>query len=284
MNIQNVAVLGAGTMGRGIAQWFAQIGCNVYLSDLQEEAVTTSLNRIQQQWQKLAERKKFSPEEIQTFENHLHKGGKDRTPWKKLDLVIEAVVEDLAIKTKLFQSLPPSLSCILASNTSSLSIGKLAASLPPSHRTHLLGLHFFNPAPIMKLVEVVAGPESDLKMCEELAAWFRQKNKIPALCQDQPGFIVNRVARNFYGEALRVVGHNQEKNCHKIDEIMRAVGGFRMGPFELMDLIGVDVNYHVTCSIWEAFDRHPRFEPHPLQKELVARGHLGKKSGKGFYS
>ena len=210
---------------------------------------------------------------------------RSRHPWGELDLVIEAVVEDAAVKTKLFQSLPlpPDSSCIIASNTSSLSIGTLAEGLSPSRRTRFLGLHFFNPAPVMKLVEVVAGPESDVKMCEDVAKWFREKKKVPALCQDRPGFIVNRVARNFYGEALRLVGDGREERCREVDGVLRDVGGFRMGPFELMDLIGVDVNYQVTCSIWEAFDRHPRFEPHPLQKSLVEQGRLGKKSSGGFY-
>ena len=136
----------------------------------------------------------------------------------------------------------------------------------------------------MKLVEVVAGSSSDPKMCQDMAQWLQEMKKVPALCRDKPGFIVNRVARNFYGEALRIAGGGREEDLREVDEIMKKVGGFPMGPFELMDLIGVDVNYQVTCSVWESFDRHPRFEPHPLQRSLVERGRWGKKTGGGFYS
>ena len=228
----------------------------------------------------------FTSDDILSFESNLREGGEGKTPWNDLDLVIEAVVEDLGVKSELFRLLPLASDspCILASNTSSIPIGKLAESLPPSRRARFLGLHFFNPAPVMKLVEVVAGSESDVNVCEALAGWFRDKKKIPALCRDRPGFIVNRVARNFYGEALRIAENGEEGSLREVDEVVKTVGGFPMGPFELMDLIGVDVNYQVTCSLWEAFNRHPRFEPHPLQGDLVERGRLGKKTGGGFYS
>ena len=286
LEVGKAVVMGAGTMGQGIAQWLAQVGVEVYLSDIREEAVHSGLASIQGRWSRLVEKKRFSPEDVQGFHKNLRAGGEGEIPWDGLDIVIEAVVEDLAVKTELFRSLPlPTESpCIIASNTSSLSIARLAEGLPSSRRHRFLGLHFFNPAPVMKLVEVVAGPSSDSNMCQDIAHWLRKMNKVPALCRDKPGFIVNRVARNFYGEALRIGGEGKEEDCREVDEIMKKVGGFRMGPFELMDLIGIDVNYQVTCSVWEAFDRHPRFAPHPLQRKLVEQGRWGKKTGGGFYS
>ena len=272
-------------MGKGIAQWLAQVGVEVYLSDVREEAAEGGRASIEQKWQKLVGRKIFGEDDISAFRSRLHIGGADKNPWEELDMVIEAVVEDLEVKSELLGSLPlrSDSPCLVASNTSSIPIARLAEALPPFRRTRFLGLHFFNPAPVMKLVEVVAGPESDLEMCENIAKWFRKKNKIPALCRDKPGFIVNRVARNFYGEALRIVGEGKEENLREVDEVVKRVGGFPMGPFELMDLIGVDVNYQVTRSLWEAFGRHPRFEPHALQGDLVEKGRLGKKTGGGFY-
>ena len=286
LEVHKVAVIGAGTMGWGIAQWLAQVGIKVYLSDIQEDVVQRSRELIERRWEKLVGRKVFSQEDVSAFGHNLHTGGEGTIPWDELDLVIEAVVESLEVKSKLFKSLPiePDSRCIVASNTSSIPIGKLAESLPPSRRAYFLGLHFFNPAPVMKLVEVVAGAESDLEICEGLARWFREKKKIPAFCRDKPGFIVNRVARNFYGEALKIAGDGKEESFREVDEVVKNVGGFPMGPFELMDLIGIDVNYQVTCSLWEAFDRHPRFEPHPLQRDLVEKGRWGKKTQGGFYS
>ena len=284
--IQKAAVIGAGTMGRGIAQWLTQMGVEVYLSDIQEGLAQKSREIVEQQWQKLVGRNIFDEAQAKNFQSKLHIGEEGKIPWEGLDLVIEAVVENLEIKSELLRSLPPNLSshCIIASNTSSIPIGKLAVSLSSSRRAYFLGLHFFNPAPVMKLVEVVAGPESDLAICRNIAEWFKNKKKIPALCRDKPGFIVNRVARNFYGEALRIADEGKEENFREVDEVIKKVGGFRMGPFELMDLIGIDINYQVTCSLWEAFEYHPRFEPHPLQRNLVEKGYLGKKTERGFYS
>ena len=284
--IQKAAVIGAGTMGRGIAQWLAQVGVEVYLSDVREDTARASREAIGERWNKLVERKIFDGEQILTFQSRLHVGVEKETPWNELDLVIEAVVEHLKVKSELLQSLPlnKNSDCIVASNTSSIPIDRLAESLPSSQRARFLGLHFFNPAPVMKLVEVVAGSESNWEMCKSMSEWFREKKKVPALCKDRPGFIVNRVARNFYGEALRIVGEGEEESLREVDKVIKAVGGFPMGPFELMDLIGVDVNYHVTCSLWKAFECHPRFEPHSLQKKLVEQGRWGKKTGGGFYS
>ena len=286
LEVGKAVVMGAGTMGQGIAQWLAQVGVEVYLSDICEETVRSGIGSIEERWERLVVKKRFSSEDVESFRANLCAVDENRIPWDELDIVIEAVVEDVAVKSSLFRSLPlPSESlCIIASNTSSLSIGKLAQALPPSHRARFLGLHFFNPAPIMKLVEVVAGPASDPEICQNMALWLRKMKKIPAICRDRPGFIVNRVARNFYGEALRMVGERGEESLREVDRVMKEVGGFPMGPFELMDLIGIDVNYQVTCSVWEAFDHHPRFEPHPLQRKLVEEGRFGKKTGGGFYS
>src|SRR5690606_33850030 len=152
-----------------------------------------------------------------------------------------------------------------------------------ARKARFLGLHFFNPAPIMKLVEVIKGEQSDATLCQDLYRWFDEKGKKPALCKDSPGFIVNRVARNFYGEPLRIVEEDDQEKMKDVDRVLKEVGGFRMGPFELMDLIGIDVNYSVTCSVWNAYQQEPRFAPHALQKKMVDEGRLGRKSKRGFY-
>jgi 3-hydroxybutyryl-CoA dehydrogenase len=150
-------------------------------------------------------------------------------------------------------------------------------------KSRFIGLHFFNPATIMKLVELIKGEQTDSQLCEELYSWFDAKGKKPALCKDSPGFIVNRVARNFYGEPLRIVEEDNEEKMKEVDHILKEVGGFKMGPFELMDLIGIDINYSVTCSVWEAYGKEPRFTPHHLQKKMVNENRLGRKTKHGFY-
>jgi 3-hydroxybutyryl-CoA dehydrogenase len=172
---------------------------------------------------------------------------------------------------------------IFASNTSSIPITDIASELPISRAQKFLGLHFFNPATIMLLVEVIKGERTDEKLCQDLYDWFEEKGKKPARCKDSPGFIVNRVARNFYGEPLRIAETEDESKFKEIDFILKEVGGFKMGPFELMDLIGIDVNYSVTCSVWKAFNKEPRFAPHSLQKKMVDEKRFGRKSRKGFY-
>jgi 3-hydroxybutyryl-CoA dehydrogenase len=205
---------------------------------------------------------------------------------KDTTLVIEAIIENLAIKKTLFATLDKHFSSetIFASNTSSFPITHLAQAVSPSRQARFVGLHFFNPATLMKLVEVIKGQATQPGPAEELYNWFAEQKKEPALCADTPGFIVNRVARSFYGEALRIVENENEAHCKEVDFLMREVGGFKMGPFELMDLIGVDINYSVTCSVWEALGKNARFTPHHLQKKMVDLGRFGKKTKRGFYS
>ena len=201
------------------------------------------------------------------------------------DLVIEAIVEDINIKKSLFLSLDQQMNkeSLFASNTSSFPITQLAQSLSEQRKKQFLGLHFFNPAPIMKLVEVICGLETDPLLAKNLSQWFQEKKKIACECSDSPGFIVNRVARNFYGESLRAAETYDINKCREIDTVMKEVGGFKMGPFELMDLIGIDINLSVTESVYQAFFHEARFKPHRLQRDMVMAGRLGKKTLKGFY-
>ena len=281
-----VAVLGAGTMGRGIAQWFAQVGVHTQLTDASPEVCSRALERIFESWERLCSKGKFSSEQIEQFRSNL-KAVKISEFDKKSDLVIEAIVENLEIKRSVFQKLDAHFESktVFASNTSSLSLTQMSEAVSPSRKKRFLGLHFFNPATIMKLVEVVQTPGVDEKLTGEIADWFLERGKKPALCRDHPGFIVNRLARHYYGEALRIVEREDPELIQTTDQTLRQVGGFPMGPFELMDFIGIDINYTATESVWRAFDQHPRFAPHPLQKSMLDQGRTGRKSDKGgFYA
>jgi 3-hydroxybutyryl-CoA dehydrogenase len=276
-----VAVVGAGTMGVGIAQVAAAAGHRVLLYDAEQGALSRATERIAGALARAIERKRLTPDE------------RDRTlgrikPAQSLDtlapagLVIEAIAEDLAAKVRLFETLEvvcPS-EAIFASNTSSLSITALAAALKHSER--MVGMHFFNPAPAMALVEVVRGLASAPEVVETVRATAVAWGKTPVVCRSTPGFIVNRVARPFYGEALRALTEGAA-DAATIDAVMRAAGGFRMGPFELIDLIGLDVNLAVSRSIHAACSGDPRYTPSLLQQELVEAGRLGQKCGRGFY-
>ncbi len=285
--IKYALVIGAGTMGKGIAQWLAQSGVRVSLCDLRGEVATDAQKDIELSWQKLVQKNKFTKEQIDQMGERLNAcavsdiDGTDDAP----DLIIEAIVESLEAKNKLFADLDASMpeKTIFASNTSSIPIARLALAVTPKRRERFLGLHFFNPAPIMKLVEIIKGPGTKSELLSHLYLWFQSKDKKPAICADSPGFIVNRVARNFYGESFRIIRHEHPGKVRAIDEVMRKCGGFKMGPFELMDLIGIDVNYDVTQSVWKDFFLEPRFAPHPLQRKMVESGRLGKKSKQGFY-
>ena len=283
-NINKLAVIGAGTMGQGIATWFVQQGVFVELVDTSLNLAQKSQSLIFSLWDKLEKKGKFTSSDIETFKKNLEVRLLEDISFD-CDLVIEAIVEDIEIKKNLFTKLDKLLSesSIIASNTSSFPIFNLSEHLSLLRKERFVGLHFFNPAPLMKLVEVIC-PTCVLKeIVDGLSNWFTSKGKKPAVCQDRPGFIVNRIARNFYGEALRIAGKDDQKRYRKIDTVLKEVGGFRMGPFELMDLIGIDVNLDVTRSVWNAFDEVPRFAPHFLQKEMVEKGRLGKKTGRGFY-
>jgi 3-hydroxybutyryl-CoA dehydrogenase len=284
MNLQRIVVIGAGTMGSGIAQWFTQQMCSVELVDNSEEQLKKALNSIHQSWDKLVEKEKLTSCKAEQMKKLLEIKSLGQVS-KNADLVVEAIIENLDIKKSLFQSLDEYFSphTILSSNTSSFPIHLMAEAVSNERKKRFLGLHFFNPATIMKLVEVIKGKDTEPALCQDLYQWFDSKDKKPALCKDSPGFIVNRVARNFYGEPLRIVETDDEAKMKEIDRILKEVGGFKMGPFELMDLIGIDINYSVTCSVWDAYNKEPRFAPHKLQKQMVDEKRFGRKSKRGFY-
>ena len=282
MNLQKIVIIGAGTMGSGIAQWFTQQNCSVELVDNSIDQLQRALASIHASWDKLQEKGKITnSQELKKLLTIKSLG--EVAP--DTDLVIEAIIENLEIKKDLFKKLDDYFlpHTILSSNTSSFPIQLMAEAVSKERRKKFLGLHFFNPATIMKLVEVIRAQETDENLCHDLYRWFDTKDKKPAMCKDSPGFIVNRVARNFYGEPLRIVETDEVERMKEVDHILREVGGFKMGPFELMDLIGIDVNYSVTCSVWEAYNQEPRFAPHPLQKKMVDEKRFGRKSKRGYY-
>ena len=237
-----------------------------------------------QSWDRLQQKGKFRAGQVEQFKSSLKLLPKPLFQ-KECDLFIEAIVEEAHLKEECFKKMDTYFEekTIFASNTSSLSINALAAKLGPKRRERFLGLHFFNPAPLMKLVEVIPNKKTCSHLVEGLEQWFQSKGKKTARCADYPGFIVNRIARNYYGEPLRIVEQNDLPRIRETDRILKEVGGFPMGPFELMDLIGLDINYKATQTIWEAFDKAPRFAPHPLQKEKIDAGQLGRKTKGGFY-
>ncbi len=278
----SVGVVGTGTMGSGIAQVAAMHGHTVLLYDIDAAAISRGIEAIERGLQKIEEKGKIDPAEARSILGRIHRtstlGELART-----NIVIEAAVEDLAIKRAVIRELSRTASphLLFASNTSSLSISSIAAgSVRPEN---IIGMHFFNPAPVMPLVEIVRGAGTSEETTASALAFCRGLGKTAVVCADTPGFIVNRVARPFYGEALRLMGEGIAR-FEEIDRIMREAGGFRMGPFELMDLIGIDVNFAVTQSVYEQFSREPRFQPHPIQRRMVEAGTLGRKSGKGFYT
>ncbi|EQC43822.1 3-hydroxyacyl-CoA dehydrogenase NAD-binding domain-containing protein [Bacteriovorax sp. Seq25_V] len=285
MEINKVLIIGAGTMGRGIAQWFAQQGVIVELTDAVSEMAIKSQKMIADSLNTLKAKGKFTEAQVTATLNNLKVVDLENYSTDS-DLVIEAIIEDLKIKTDLFLKLDKTMSkhTVLASNTSSIPITTLARNLSKGRQEKTLGLHFFNPATIMKLVEIIETPWSSKELANNLKTWFAAQGKKPAICKDYPGFIVNRVARNFYGEAFQVLESYDQDKIKEIDEVMTEVGGFKMGPFTLMDLIGIDINYDVTCSVWNSYYNDPRFRPHRVQREMVDSGRIGKKVGKGFYS
>ncbi len=284
MKINSVIIIGAGTMGQGIAEWFTRQNCLVEMVDQNDEFALMSLERIHKNFDKHLAASKLTLSDVVHFKNNL-KVKKLEQINPEADLVIEAIVENLEAKKKLFATLDQLLSpkCLVASNTSSFPITQLAQGLSQQRKKKFLGLHFFNPATVMKLVEVINGMETHPQYAQDLIEWFNQRQKVACLCADSPGFIVNRVARNFYGEALRAAETYDQEKFKEIDTVMREVGGFKMGPFELMDLIGIDINYNVTQSVYDAFFQEARFKPHRLQRDMVVANFLGKKTNKGFY-
>ncbi len=276
-----VAVIGAGAMGAGIAQVAAQAGHEVLLFDAREGAAGEAVRRLAATFDQLASKGRLSAQDARAAAARVS-AVRTAADCAGAKLVVEAIVEDLEVKRGLLRELESAVAddAILASNTSSLSITALAAGMKRPGR--VAGMHFFNPAPLMPLVEVVRGLATDPGVDETLVATALSWGKVPVRATSTPGFIVNRCARPFYGEALRLLAERASDPA-TIDAVMREAGGFRMGPFELMDLIGHDVNYAVTRSVWEATFHDARYTPSAIQRELVAAGYLGRKSGRGFY-
>ncbi|MCB2408372.1 3-hydroxyacyl-CoA dehydrogenase NAD-binding domain-containing protein [Hymenobacter lucidus] len=277
-----IGIIGSGAMGAGIAQVVATAGHTVRLLDQNRQALDRAGKSIQGSLDKLTEKGKLTTEKAAAIFSRLQLT-EDIGAFNDCELVLEAIVEDLAVKQQLFREVEMLVpdTCILASNTSSLSIASIAAACQKPER--FIGIHFFNPAPIMQLVEVIPAVQTREGLAEEVRDLVQSWGKLPVLTKDTPGFIVNRVARPFYGEAIRILEEGLA-DMATIDRAMTELGGFRMGPFTLMDFIGHDVNYRVTESVFTAFFYDPRFKPSFTQKRLFEAGYYGRKSGRGFYS
>ncbi len=277
--MNSVCVCGAGTMGSGIAQLAAGAGFKTILFDISTDMIATAETKLTSDLQKLVSKQKISEDQREKILNNI-----DFTSDLnkcRADLIIEAVVEKSDVKVGLFQSLASinEPSVIFSSNTSSLSITKLAEQIPSPQR--FAGMHFFNPAPVMKLVEVVKGDKTSDEIIGQIVGVAKAMGKTPVVCKDAPGFIVNRVARPFYIESLRLAEEGVA-DFETIDLLLQSAG-FKMGPFKLMDLIGNDVNYSVSCSVYDQLNRPERLRPSNVQQEKVEKGELGKKTGSGYY-
>lgn len=278
-DIKTVGVAGAGTMGQGIAQVCAVAGFDVLLYDVQSDAGKRGIISIGTALQKSVEKNRITTDVRNLTLSRIKQC--DTLDQFKGDLIIEAVVERLDIKRELFQEIrkhnPES---ILTTNTSSIPITQIASGISSAGR--IAGLHFFNPAPVMKLVEVIKGVETSNETIDLLKGFSEKLGKTSVVAKDSPGFIVNRVARHYYVEALKMLEENSA-DVQTIDKLLKA-SGFKMGSFELMDLIGMDVNFSVTRSLFDAFYQEAKFRPSRIQQQKVDAGHLGVKSGKGFYN
>ncbi len=277
--IQTIAIAGAGTMGAGIAQICAQAGFKAILYDLNPDMLDKAQSANRNSIDLLVQKQKISQE---VAEEVLSRISYTNHPQQLIaDIVIEAIIEKLEPKQKLFQQLAEinSPETILATNTSSIPVTRIAAGIPRPER--VAGFHFFNPAQVMKLVEVISGASTSPEVAQLLEDLARKLGKTPVHAADSPGFIVNRVARPYYVEALQILEEGVA-DFETIDQLMEGLG-FKMGPFRLMDLIGVDTNFSVTSAMYESFFYDGKFRPNRIQQQKVAAGHLGRKSGKGFY-
>jgi 3-hydroxybutyryl-CoA dehydrogenase len=275
-----ICVCGAGTMGSGIAQATAQAGFHTILYDVNAAMLEKAQASIDKSLQSLIEKNKISIPDKERIISHLRFTADINDCIA--DIFIEAIVEDLQIKAGLFNQLNEinHSEVIFATNTSSLSVSAIAEKV--MHPDRVIGMHFFNPAPIMKLVEVVKAAQTKQDTVQTIVALAKQMGKTPVLCKDAPGFIVNHIARPYYLEALKLIEAGVSDYA-QIDQLLEATG-FKMGPFKLMDLIGNDVNYAVSCSVYEAMNKPERLKPSVIQKEKVAKAELGRKTGKGYYN
>ncbi len=276
-----VGVIGSGAMGSGIAQVAAFAGHEVHVYDANPIAAQVAAQNLKKSLEKLVEKSKCTKEKMSEVLSNIY----FQSSIEKLSesgIIIEAIVENIEVKKEVFEALESIVSenCILATNTSSLSVSSIASACKKSNR--FIGIHFFNPAPLMPLVEIIPALQTSEDIINTSISLIKSWNKTTVICKDTPGFIVNRVARSFYGEAIRIYEEGIA-NIATIDWAMKEIGGFKMGPFELMDFIGHDVNYKVTEIVWEQFFYDPRFKPSLTQKRLYEAKRFGRKSGIGFY-
>jgi 3-hydroxybutyryl-CoA dehydrogenase len=280
MKVMKAGVCGAGTMGSGIAQTIAQHGFSVWLYDVNEHMLEQSKKNIEANLLALVTKNKITEAERKQALQNIHFTSSIQAC--KAEIIIEAIIEEANAKVNLLQQLEPinAAYTVFASNTSSLSITQLAQAMARPQR--FAGMHFFNPAPVMKLVEVVKGEHTSNNTIDKLRTFANALNKTTIVCKDVPGFVVNRVARPFYLEAL-YIAEQYNINIASIDAAVEACD-FKMGPFRLMDLIGIDINYAVSNSIWQALHQPERLKPSALQQKKLQEGALGRKTKKGFYS
>ena len=280
-DFNNIGIVGAGSMGIGIAQIASSSGCKIFLYDQNIEIARKALDKLKKILDRLIEKKRINIEKRDEILYNI-KIISSFNDLSSSDLIIEAIVENLEIKKDLFSKLESIVNkdCIIASNTSSLSITNLASSL--KNPSNFIGIHFFNPAPLMPLVEIIPALQTNINLSEDIRKLLLSWNKFPVIAKDTPGFIVNRIVRPFYSEALRIYDE-QIADFATIDFAMKEVGGFKMGPFELMDFIGNDVNYAVTESVFKSFYYDPKYKPSLTQKQYASAGWLGRKTNKGYY-
>lgn len=276
-----IGVVGAGTMGSGIAQSASAHGHQVLLYDTSKEQLRNSKKGLHQILQRQVEKERMTQQEVDDLMGRI-RFVEDTVDFEECGLVVEAVIEDEEVKKDVFARIEGIVprDCILATNTSSFSIASISSALKKPGR--FLGMHYFNPVPLMPLVEIIPGISTENETADAARRLMDNWGKVPVVAKDTPGFIVNRVARPFYGEALQML-EEQVADAATVDWAMKEIGGFKMGPFELMDFIGNDVNYKTTLTVFEDFYYDPRFRPSFTQKRMVQAGHLGKKTGKGFY-
>ncbi|WP_309428922.1 3-hydroxyacyl-CoA dehydrogenase NAD-binding domain-containing protein [Chryseobacterium sp.] len=277
----NVGIIGAGTMGIGIAQVAATNGCKVWVYDANPKQVETATVGLEKTLTKLVDKQKISSEKMVEILSNISIAT-ELKDFKDCELIIEAIIENKDIKTKVFTELETYVSedCIIGSNTSSISITSLGAELKKPER--FIGIHFFNPAPLLPLVEIIPSLLTEKTLAEKMYTLMKDWGKTPVIAKDIPGFIVNRIARPYYGEALRIVEENIA-TPEQVDEAMKTLGSFKMGPFELMDLIGVDVNFAVTTTVYKDYFYDPKYKPSLLQQRMSEARLHGRKTGKGFY-